>query len=661
MASINMETIQLLAKRFVVLPVALLLSSSLRAQEPDTAMLSKAMVKYANENAVITNYKQQLIVTYEDDQLTATTKIKKDRLLIGDLSPAQHNYEYVYDWYFAQLSNIDAVAYIPQKNGTFKQNHKYILAAGAAGDGISDSRVVATEFTGLTKGSVIRLTATQEHPDLISIPEFVAGDNYPIIHGEFEAVVPKFVDIKFVIKGENTGIIKQTREEKGGNYVYRFTVDNVPGFKSFDHVPSAWYYLPHVVCYISSYRLPGQKKDSTILSDPEHLFIAQYKFINNLNVKQDTSIKKIVDKIIKGDVTDRQKAMHLYDWVQKNIHYIGFEIGLGGWVPREADTVFKKKYGDCKDMTSLLVQMGRMAGLKTYFSWIGTTILPYTFEETPVLANCNHVICALKLGNEWLFMDGTHSELPFGANRNDIQGKETMIAIDKNTYKIVTIPVVAADKNVTTINTNIHLSDKNDRDLEGTFSQKYIGYEAWNNAIMLSYYTKEKEEKEKAIAKMTQMGTNKYSLEHYDLKMSDTGAKDMAITGDFIIGGYVNKLGKDYIINMNLHRQFEENYIDTAERRTAWYGNYKNIEREVVTLEIPKGYKVSYLPKPSQGRLNDQWSYNIAYKSDGKKVTLIKEYTLNTIKINPEFFAANNMAIKQLEKQHKEAVVLTAK
>ncbi len=661
MASINTETIQLLAKRFMALPVALLLSPVLHAQEPDTAMLSKAATKYASENAVYTNYQQKLILKYEDGELSASTKIKKERLLIGNLSPAQHNYDYVYDNYFDQLTDIDAIAYVPQKNGGFKQRHDFVLGASAAGDNISDAKAMVTEFTGLTKGSFIRLNAIQEHRDLIALPIFFAQENYPIIHEDFEIVVPDYVDIKFVIKGENTGMIHQSKEVKNGNIVYHFTADNVPAYKSFGHVPSALYYVPHVLCYVSSYRLPGQTKDSVLLSDAAHLYKASYKYINSLNLKQDSAIKKLVDKLTKGDATDRQKAMHIYDWVQKNIHYIGFEIGLGGMVPREADTVFKKKYGDCKDMSSLLIQMGRMAGLETYFTWIGTTERPYEYAECPLLSNSNHMICALKLGNEWMFMDGTHSELPFGANRHDIQGQEAMIAIDKNTYKIMNIPVVPADKNVTTFHTSIHISDKNSRDIEGSFKLKYTGYQAWNSAIGLSYYTKEKEERQRLVSQMAAMGSNKFTLDNYEVKTEEGGNKDMAVNGNFTIGNYVNKVGKDYIINMNMRRQFENDYIDTAGRKAAWYHSFKSVEKEVVTLDIPEGCKVTYLPKGAQGRLNDMWSYTIAYKSDGKKITLTKEYTINTLKVPASQFVENNKAIKELEKQYKEAVVLTAK
>ncbi|MBC7552974.1 MAG: transglutaminase domain-containing protein [Taibaiella sp.] len=653
--------IKFLSSGLRVLPALLLLTPALHAQQPDTALLSRVKAQYSNENAVIINSSERLIISYDGGELTAISKIKKEKLLIGDYAPANDNYDYVFDDYFDKLTQFDAIAYTPKKGGGFTEDSKYQGYSGGAGGGISEARSVVAKFTGLKSGSFVRVTATQEHPVLSVLPVFEVSEGYPVLHGEFEVVAPEFVQMKFVMKGENTSLIKQSREKKEGNIIYRFTIDNLPGHKSFDHVPSGLYYNPQVIGYIHSFRLPGQTKDSLFLSDAEHLYKNQYKYVGNLNVKDDTTLKKMVKAITKGDVTDRQKAEHIYDWVQKNMHYIAFEIGLGGWIPREADTVCKKMYGDCKDMSSVLMKMGRMAGLKTYFAWIGTNYKPYTFEETPIPMVSNHMICALQLGNEWLFMDGTHANLPFGANRDDIQGKQAMVAIDKDNFKIVTIPVVAADKNITVDNTHIRISEDNYRDLKGSFNITYQGYKAWNLAYHFGTSTKDKEEREKDVTKITARGSNKYELDKYSLKMTETGDKEMAITGDFNIGGYVNNVGKEYIINMNLLRHFADDYIDTNGRKAAWYHDFKNNTKEVVVLDIPAGYKVTHLPRNAQGKFNDMWNYSITYKTDGKTITLTKEYTLNTLTIAPHYFAANNKAVKELDQQYKESVVLTAK
>ena len=663
MTRISVKNIPSIARRFALLPVALLfVSVAAKAQMPDTAKMTRVMAKYKNENAVFTNYSERLEIKYEGGELIATSKIKNERLLTGDLSAANDHYDHVAESYFDQLTGLDAVAYVPQKGGNYRQQTKHFtFGQGAGGGEITDASYYITSFTGLTKGSVIRLTATQDHPDITALPLFLMADNYPILHAEFEVVVPTYVNMKFVLKGENTGIIKQTTEEKNGNTIYRFTADNIPGYKSFENVPSVLYYIPHVVPYISSFRLPGQTKDSTILETPADLYRSQFKYVGYMNVKQDTALKNLVNKVTKGDITDRQKAQHLYEWVQKNMHYIAFEIGLGGWIPREADTVCKKMYGDCKDMSSLLVQMGRMAGLKTYFTWIGTTLKPYTFEETPIPNVSNHMICALNLDGEWLFMDGTHANLPFGANRSDVQGKEAMVAIDRDHFKIITIPTVDADKNVTTDSSFIRISAINENDLAGQFKMKMEGYAAWNLGYSLLTYTKDKEEREKIVRSIAARGSDKFLLEDYKLRTKETGNKDITMSGNFTVGNYIHHLKKDVIVNMNILRTFEDDYIDTADRKAAWYHGYKEIQKEVVILEIPKNYKVSYLPKNASGKLDDKWSYTITYKNDGKNVILTKEYKLNTMMVSPKLFVENNKAIVALENQYKESVVLTAK
>jgi hypothetical protein len=150
-------------------------------------------------------------------------------------------------------------------------------------------------------------------------------------------------------------------------------------------------------------------------------------------------------------------------------------------------------------------------------------------------------------------------------------------------------------------------------------------------------------------------------LDEYNLKMDENGNKDLGVNGKFTIGGYATKLGKDYIVNMNVTRRFDNDYIDTVERNVAWYFDYKNKVKDVVVLDIPEGYKVKYLPANAKGGYNDMWNYSITYKNDGKQITLTREYTLNTLSINRQHFAGHNKAIKELQKNYKESVILTAK
>lgn len=123
------------------------------------------------------------------------------------------------------------------------------------------------------------------------------------------------------------------------------------------------------------------------------------------------------------------------------MHYVAFEDKLGGFIPREAADICKRKFGDCKDMTSIQVALYRKAGIDAYFTWIGTRHKPYTYEEVPLPITDNHMICTIKLDGKWVFLDGTDPLIPFGIPPQGIQGKEALVGIDANNYKIITVPV----------------------------------------------------------------------------------------------------------------------------------------------------------------------------------------------------------------------------
>ena len=70
---------------------------------------------------------------------------------------------------------------------------------------------------------------------------------------------------------------------------------------------------------------------------------------------------------------------------------------------QEANDVFKK-YGDCKDNSSILSEMLSIAGLRAA-SWRDRSI-PYTYEEVPTPAD-NHMILSYENKGKTYYLDAT--------------------------------------------------------------------------------------------------------------------------------------------------------------------------------------------------------------------------------------------------------------
>ncbi len=118
-----------------------------------------------------------------------------------------------------------------------------------------------------------------------------------------------------------------------------------------------------------------------------------HSFVKDINQEKDTSLQSIVSSLTKGVKSSEERIRRIYYWVQNNINYVAFEDGMNGFVPREAKDICNRRYGDCKDMSSILVKMLRLAGIDAHYTWIGTRSLPYKYTDLPSPNIDNHMIC----------------------------------------------------------------------------------------------------------------------------------------------------------------------------------------------------------------------------------------------------------------------------
>lgn len=614
--------------------------------------------KYKNEQAVVSNDVWKLVIKNEDGRLMAKSYVSTEKLLIGELSPGIFNKEYIYHSCFNKLEEYKASALIPGKRGFVKNEPTNTNTTNHTGSDVLFDDVKQTEilFSGLTPKSLLQCNYTIGHTDLWMLPSFYFQGNLPVAKALFEITVPKYVKMNFVVRGTRTDLIKKDTEENKNSITYRFSAKDVPAAKDFNYVSSFEWYELSVTPYVLSYKIPGNDEER-VMGDVDHLYAYFSDFIKNVNKTEEATIVEIAAEVTKGDKTEKEKAAHIYQWVQSNIHYVAFEDSLEGYIPRQAAVVMKRKFGDCKDMASVLVALCRQAGLKAYFTWIGTRSKPYTYAEMPVPRVANHMICTVKIGEEWIFMDGTHPLIPFGIPPESLQGKEAMISISDKEYKIITVPHSAPSTNKVIDTSYLKI---NGRQIAGKIKLHLQGHPSWSTQVALMY--RKNKVREEYIKAILERGSNKYIQRSYEYSPSDTGTKPCVIAADFVLDDFAHVLGNEYYINLNLslRNYFDNNYIDTTERDIPEYFGYMDTEREVVVVDIPDGYHVSYMPPPSSGQVSNIWDYNINYTQDGKRVILSKEYRVHSMTMPTRYFAEHNRAVNALKKQYKERIVLTA-
>ena len=108
--------------------------------------------------------------------------------------------------------------------------------------------------------------------------------------------------------------------------------------------------------------------------------------------------------------TDLERARAVYEFVIRDIRYVAWEFGIHGYKPYKANTIFERRFGDCKDKAILISTLLRELGIKCYPVLIRSEN-PRSREDLtlPMVNHFNHCIAYLPPadGREGLFFDGT--------------------------------------------------------------------------------------------------------------------------------------------------------------------------------------------------------------------------------------------------------------
>jgi transglutaminase-like putative cysteine protease len=636
--------------KFLLLAAMLLTAVSATAQTAEEVKQT-----FPGQELVFLNYNENLKLYLKDGVPVAERNTEKEILVLSEKNASAYSRYKVYHSGYNEMTNLEAYTKVPDgdKYKKVKIGEQKTTSSSSNSVFYDDVKETSFDFPALTQNAIEHVELTQFHKDAHLLTPFYLPGTLPVINSTYTVTVPNDITIKYIVKNDPKGIFQFTVDKKRKETIYTWTAKNVKGDDSYGNAPDFRYFVPHIIVYIASYQ--GENGPQNFLSSAEDLYKWNYSFTKELNTSQDEALKKIVDSLIAGKTSETDKAKQIYRWVQQHIKYVAFENGLEGFRPRQAADVCSKRYGDCKDMSSIITQMLRMAGIKAYYTWIGTRSLPYYYSEVPLPMVDNHMIAAASINNEWVFLDGTDPHAKYGMPPSSIQDKDAMIAINDNEFKIIRVPVTAAAKSLAVDSTIISFTPDG---IKGNTSVNYSGYfgEDIYNTLL---YRDEKETKDFVKSRMTK-ASNKFILGNYVINKTSPEENNINISADFEIPGYGKKIGNEYYINLNLEKLFENRFIDTAKRKVAIENEFQFVVKLYTILRLPEGYGVTYQPKDFNFE-NDLVALKITYQVKEGRIIALQEMQQKKLMIQPADFTEWNRAAKAAAQQYKEQVVLEKK
>lgn len=514
-----------------------------------------------------------------------------------------------------------------------------------------DFKNTTFNFPAVEPGAMGNLEVSWENKEPHLLSPYYFSSYIPVVNSQLTLTVAANVLIKYRLMGLDTNKITVKSENSHGNKIYTFLYKNCPPDRRYPDAPGFGWFAPHVVFYIAGYK-NGDGKTVNYLSNLDDLYKLSYSYIKPINTTVSPELERLVDSLTAKVSQPETKAKSIYNWVQHNIKYVAFEDGMEGFVPRDAGLVCSRRFGDCKDMASILTEMINVAGIPAYFTWIGTRDLPYKFSEVPLPLVSNHMICTIKLGDKFVFLDGTDPTCIFGTPSYGIQDKEAMLSISEQEYKIIKVPAVEKAANVLNDTTWLELTPAG---IKGQIKQDLRGYFASEVYGKLMYLNGRNTD-ESMKAEFAR-GSNKFALDNFHIDNQQM-AGNITLSANFSLPDYAKKIGDEYFLNLNLFKFYANEQIDYPRRKMPVEYNFKYIRRYVTMLKIPEGYKLSYLP---QGKAfhNNTWGFDLRYQQKGNYVILTQEFDNDSLLLTSDQFEAWNKVLENLSPLYKETLSLT--
>jgi len=609
--------------------------------------------KYPDFNELILKDQQAYDFSIENDKLKVIENSQYESLIMTDNGIINNKESFSYSE-LVKLMGYDAYSVVTEngKEKKIKVTQTNEVQSGQNSVFYDDVKVRQLIFPNLEAGAKKVYHYQTEIIDPFLLHKYVFGSNLPIKNAVLEIKTDKNINIGYKIFNDPTNSIEFSKTEKKGKWIYQWTLKEVKPVKFESNSPGFLHLVPHINVYIKDYTINNKKVE--VLGDIDKLYTYYKGFTKNINQKEDANLKAITLKLIENLTTDEEKIKSIFYWVKDNIKYIAFENGYEGFIPREASLICERKFGDCKDMASIITTMAKYANVKDVFlSWIGTREIPYSYNEMPTPAVDNHMIAVYKKGDNYIFLDATDKETLYGIPTSFIQGKEALIGEGEN-YKIVTVPIVAAETNE--VNEQVKLSIEKDK-LVGSGKVQFKGYSRSNITLRMGDATNKT--RFEMIKSLVLKGNNKFNLKEYSEENLTDRDKPYQINYNFDLQNYIVKADKEIYINLFLEKPFEKLTIE-KDRFAPFEFEHLTFVNSQYELEIPKNCSLKYLPK-NFSLDNDYVKANFTYQNQNNKITLSIKLQQKKLLIAKSDFELWNKTIKELKNNYSETLILLEK
>ena len=335
------------------------------------------------------------------------------------------------------------------------------------------------------------------------------------------------------------------------------------------------------------------------------------------------------------------KLKNITEYIQKNIRYFIVVRGIGGMQAHPAGDIFRNRYGDCKDKTTLLISMLQAVGIQAYYVPVDDR-RGVVDPDAPSLAG-DHMITAIAIpanvndarlmataktkdGKRYLIFDPTNERTPVGNLPSYLQGSYGLLA-DGAASQIIALPVLDPETNGTEQKGSFVLAA--DGSLTGTVDTSHSGPEGGDYRLFLKY-TDEKERRE-FWEKLVARDLPGVALDSFQFAQPSDLDKPLEFHYKVTVPQYSHAAGPLLLVRPRVVGD-DAVPFDEKPRTLPIDLGATGRWRDSFDITLPPGYVVDEMPDPVDVDVNFA-SYHAAATAKGNVLHYEREYVVRQVEI----------------------------
>ena len=343
--------------------------------------------------------------------------------------------------------------------------------------------------------------------------------------------------------------------------------------------------------------------------------------------------------------SDTLSIEEIYNTVINNVRYVAIEIGIGGWQPYDAVLTETRKFGDCKDMSTLLISRLRNQNYQAFPVLVLTRDNGRIDKNFPSLT-FNHAITVAIHDNDTIWMDPTCNSCAFGELPGGDKDIDVLV-ITEDGGKIRRTPKDRPEDNQLIRNTKISIGS--DRSISIVSRSVLFG----QNGRGTREYLSDKSENEKStyLERYLNRKETIFKLDSFQFENEDLISEPFVMEIKSTTLKPVDKIGNKWYINPFISfREKNLTKVKTTERIYPINLGFPYEVIDTILIELDSTIAIdSVVLHNSDSVVTKDLAFYSDIKSTENGFCCIVSFYRNSYQIDPENFSEYELFYKKIK------------